>query len=158
MRERHHHYHHHHHYRDKSGYAHSAGAPGPGPNLHRLRRLPKEGKIAGVCAGFAAYFGWNLKWVRIAAILLTVFFFPLPLFVYVAAAFLMKPADAYEMHRTDTDEEKFWRTFTTRPRVTFSELKHRFRALDARIADLETAVTSDEYGLRKAFRDLERGI
>jgi phage shock protein C len=55
------------------------------------------------------------------------------------------------------EEERFWRTFSVRPRTTFSELKHRFRALDARIAEMEHAVTSSEYGLRKQFRDLERG-
>lgn len=158
MPERHHHHHHHHHWRDQSSYAHRAGAPGPGPNIHRLRRLPKRGKIAGVCVGVADYFGWSVKWTRIAAVLLTVFFFPVPIFVYVGAAIFMKPGDEVESRFADKEEEKFWRTFSTRPRVTFSELKHRFRALDARIADLETAVTSNEYGLRKAFRDLERGV
>jgi len=157
MPERHHHHHHHHHWRERSNYAHNAGAPGPGPNLHRLRRLPAKGKIAGVCAGLAEYFGWNVKWTRVFAILLTVFFFPLPIFIYFAAAIFIKPADGHEKPYADKEEEKFWRTFSTRPKVTFSELKHRFRALDMRIADLETAVTSDEFGLRKAFRDLERG-
>jgi phage shock protein C len=153
-----HHHHHHHHWRDKGSYAHRAGQPGPGPNFHRLRRNMRRGKIAGVCAGIAEYFGWNLKWVRVAAILLTVFFFPLPIFIYLGAAVFMKPdTDIDRTQLRDTEEERFWRTFSTRPKATFSELKHRFRALDARLADLARAVTSDEYGLRKAFRDLERG-
>lgn len=157
MPEKHHHHHHHHHWRDRSDYAHNAGAPGPGPNIHRLRRLPAKGKIAGVCAGVAEYFGWSLKWTRISAILLTVFFFPVPVFVYLGAAVFIKPADVRATRFANKEEERFWRTFSTRPKVTFSELKHRFRGLDVRIADLETAVTSNEYGLRKAFRDLERG-
>ena len=153
-----HHHHHHHHWRDKDSYAHRAGQPGPGPNFHRLRRNTRRSKIAGVCAGIAEYFGWNLKWVRVAAILLTVFFFPLPIFVYLGAAIFMKPdAGIDRAEFRNTEEERFWRTFSTQPKATFSELKHRFRALDARLADLERAVTSDEYGLRKAFRDLERG-
>ncbi|WDI31322.1 envelope stress response membrane protein PspC [Hyphococcus flavus] len=156
MPERHHH-HHHHHWRDRDSYAYRAGQPGPGPNFHRLRRDTKRGKIAGVCAGFSNYFGWNLKWVRVLGVLLTVFFFPLPIFAYVAAAVFIKPDDCAEQFSADPESERFWRTFSTRPKATFSELKHRFRALDARIADLEQAVTSDEYGLRKAFRDLERG-
>lgn len=152
-------HHHHHHWRERDSYAYRAGQPGPGPNFHRLRRDTRRGKIAGVCAGLADYFGWNLKWVRITAVLLTVFFFPLPIFLYVGAAVFMK-ADG-DVERTefhDVESERFWRTFSTRPKATFSELKHRFRALDARVADLEHAVTSDEYGLRKAFRDLERGV
>ena len=156
MPDRHYHHHHHHHWRDKGGYAHRAGQPGPGPNIHRLRRDSRNGKIAGVCAGLAAYFGWSAKWTRISAVLLTILFFPLPIFLYIAAAILMKSDDG---RRTFVDEEseRFWRTFSTRPKATFSELKHRFRAIDQRIGDLESAVTSDEYGLRKAFRDLERG-
>lgn len=155
MRE-HHHHHHHHHWRDKSGYVHRAGAPGPGPNSHRLYKDKKAGMFAGVCAGVANYYGWSVEWLRLGLAALTVFFFPLPLIAYVIAAFIMKNGSSQTELRT-REEENFWRTFSTRPKVTFSELKHRFRALDTRIADLETAVTSEEYGLRKAFRDLERG-
>lgn len=153
----HHHHHHHHHWRDRDSYAYRAGQPGPGPNYHRLRRDTKRGVIAGVCAGFAGYFGWNLKWVRILSVLATIFFFPFPALAYLAAAVFIKPDDAREKFQ-DKESERFWRTFSTRPKATFSELKHRFRALDLRIADLERAVTSDEYGLRKAFHDLERGV
>jgi phage shock protein C len=69
----------------------------------------------------------------------------------------MKPNRGEPPVYESTEEERFWRTFSVRPRVTFSELKHRFRALDTRIAQMEYAVTSSEYGLRKQFRDLERG-
>lgn len=155
MPDRHHH-HHHHHWRDREGYAYRAGAPGPGPNIHRLRRNTARGKIAGVCAGFAEYFGWSVKWTRIAAVLLTIFFFPVPIFIYLALAMIIKPSHGEPSYQT-SEEERFWRTFSVKPRATFSELKHRFRAIETRIADLESAVTSDEYGLRKAFRDLERG-
>lgn len=156
MRERHYHHHHHHHWRDKESYAFRAGRPGPGPNIHRLRRNMRRGKIAGVCAGISDYFGWSLKWMRLIVILLTIFFFPMPIIIYLAAAVLMKRDDGIETF-ADAEAERFWRTFSTRPKATFSELKHRFRAIERRIADLESAVTSDEYGLRKAFRDLERG-
>ena len=155
MSDRHHH-HHHHHWRDRDSYAYRAGQPGPGPNFHRLRRDTKNGVVAGVCAGVSAYFGWNLKWVRIIAVMSAVFFLPFTAISYLAAAVFLKPDNAAEQY-VDKESERFWRTFSTKPRVTFSELKHRFRALDTRIADIEHAVTSDEYGLRKAFRDLERG-
>lgn len=154
--ERHHHHHYHHHWRDRNDYAYRAGAPGPGPNIHRLRRNTKRAKVAGVCAGLAEYFGWRVKLVRLATILATIFFFPFPAIAYCAAAVLIKP-DNGQPAFVDAEEVRFWRTFSTRPKATFSELKHRFRALDARLADLESAVVSDEYGLRKAFRDLERG-
>lgn len=159
MPDRHHHHHHHYYggHRDKSGYAHHAGDPGPGPNRHKLYKDP-EGKVfSGVCAGIANYYGWqSANWLRIGWAAATLFFFPFPLIAYVILAFVLKPAPLGAAFKTP-EEERFWRTFSTRPKATFSELKHRFRALDARLADLERAVTSDEYGLRKAFRDLERG-
>ncbi len=160
MPERHHH--HHHHWRDRDSYAHRAGQPGPGPNFHRLRRNTRDGVIAGVCAGLAYYFGWNLKWVRISSVILAILFPPFVIGGYVAAAIFIKAdnriAGGEPESFRDPESERFWRTFSTRPKATFSELKHRFRALDRRIADLEQAVTSDEYGLRKAFNDLERGV
>jgi phage shock protein C len=155
MRERHHH-HHHYHNRDRDRYAYQAGDPGPGPNIHRLRRNTRRGKIAGVCAGLAEHFGWNLKLTRVGLILATIFAFPLPIFAYIAAAVFIKPDDGRSGF-ADAEEERFWRTFSTRPKATYSELKHRFRALDARLADIERTVTSEEYGLKKAFSDLERG-
>ncbi len=158
MPERHHH-HHHHHYgaRGRGGYAHHAGEPGPGPNRHRLYKDPDRKVITGVCAGIANYYGWrDPNGLRIGWAFASFFFFPLPVIAYFVLAFVLKPGPSIPVYESK-EEENFWRTFTTRPRATFSELKHRFRALDARLADIERTVTSDEYGLRKEFRDLERG-
>ncbi|MGE0408990.1 MAG: envelope stress response membrane protein PspC [Amphiplicatus sp.] len=149
-----------HHFRDREGYAYHAGEPGPGPNRHRLQRDVRRGKIAGVCAGLADYFGWSVKWLRIGWVLAAFVpaTSPLAIVGYIVLAIVMKPnrneAPLYETQ----EEERFWRTFSVRPRATFSELKHRFRALDARIAQMEYAVTSSEYGLRRQFRDLEGGL
>lgn len=138
-------------------YAHHVGEPGPGPNRHRMYRNRRDGKIAGVCAGVADYFGWRTKHVRIAAILLTVFFFPMPIFVYAVAAVLMPPGDPIATRYEDPEEERFWRSYSMKPKMTYADLRHRFRALDARVADMERAVTSSDYALRKEFRDLESG-
>ena len=160
MRDRHHHHHHHYYHggdEGHGGYARHAGEPGPGPNRHRLYRNVRAGKIAGVCAGVADYFGWNVKYTRAAAILLTIFFFPVPLFVYAGLAFVLRPGEPIANRYDDPKEERFWRTYSVKPRATFGELKHRFRAIEARIADMERTVTSNEYSLNREFRDLERG-
>lgn len=138
-------------------YARHVGNPGPGPNRHRIYRNTRGGKIAGVCAGLADYFGWRVKPVRIAAILLTVFFFPIPVLIYAAAAFFMPPGEPIASRYADPAEERFWRNYSARPKMTYSELRHRFRAIDVRIADMERAVTSSDYALRRKFRDLESG-
>lgn len=158
MPERHHH-HHHWHDRDRDGYAYRAGEPGPGPNFYKLRRDTRNGKVAGVCAGIANHFGFDRTIVRLGWIASFFFLGPLSLFAYVIMAFIVKPEDGPVRSSVHTrEDERFWRTFSVKPTATFSELKHRFRALDARVSDMERAVTSNEYGLKKAFRDLERGV
>ncbi|MEL6360001.1 MAG: envelope stress response membrane protein PspC [Pseudomonadota bacterium] len=157
-----HHHHHHYYYDDRGnrrhGYAFHAGEPGPGPNRHRLYRNMRDGKIAGVCAGLADYFGIDVKWVRIALIFSVLMSGTLTIFGYIVAAMVLKPGEPMAMRYGDPEEERFWRTYSVRPKATFSELKHRFRALDARVTDMERAVTSDEFGLRREFRNLERGV
>ena len=44
-----------------------------------------------------------------------------------------------------------------RPQVTFSNLRYKFMDLEDRLQGLESSVTSNEWRLRKQFRDLERG-
>ncbi len=144
-------------WRGHRNYARHVGDPGPGPNRHRIYRNMRSGKVAGVCAGLADYFGWRVGPTRLGAILLTVFFFPVPIFIYAGAAFLMPRGEPMAERYNDPAEERFWRTYSVKPKMTYSELRHRFRALDARVADMEHAVTSSEYSLRKQFRDLERG-
>ncbi len=51
----------------------SAAAWQSGPSMSRLVR-PRTGRvIAGVCAGIAQQYGWELVWVRVVAVLLAVF-------------------------------------------------------------------------------------
>jgi phage shock protein PspC (stress-responsive transcriptional regulator) len=52
----------------------AASAPGDGstasrPRRRRLMRLPGEGMMGGVCAGFAAYFDVDVVWIRLAFVL-----------------------------------------------------------------------------------------
>ena len=161
MPERHHHHHHHYHHeqRDRDGYAYHAGEPGPGPNPHRLRRSANDKWFAGVCGGLAEFFGWSSAPIRIAfgiGVLSPVG--PAALIAYLVLWMVMKPPVGGEqkLYRS-MEEERFWRTVSTKPKATFSQLRHKFRALDARVADMEEAIVSEEWGLRKAFRDLERG-
>jgi len=141
----------------RDGYAYHAGDPGPGPNMFRLRRDVKNKMLTGVCAGIARFFGYPVEWVRLGWV---AFFFISgggAVLFYLGASVILRPdQDTYRM-ASSPEEERFWKTFSFRPQATFSELKHRFRALETRISNIEYMVTSDEYGLRKAFRDLEKG-
>jgi phage shock protein C len=55
----------------------SAAPPPPPPNVYpggtQLMRLRHNRMIAGVCAGFAQHYGWDLNFVRIVTALVIVF-------------------------------------------------------------------------------------
>src|SRR5579859_7483440 len=122
-------------------------------NPIRLYRDTRKGRIAGVCAGLAAYFDIKVRYIRLAAILGVIFGFGIPIVIaYIALAFILKPMPE-QLFRSDS-EERFWRTVNVSPNLSVSELKSRFRALDRRLAEMEARVTSDEFHLRQKFRDL----
>jgi phage shock protein C len=124
---------------------------GPGPT--GLYRDPQHGKIAGVCAGLADYFGVRVTGLRIALILLSIFGFFGPVLVgYIVLAVLLHPKPAHLFR--DSDDEAFWRSVVRRPADTVSGLARRFRELDQRLARLEHRVTSPDEVLRAQFRQL----
>ena len=140
---------------DHSAYARHIGASAPRPRKHRLGRNLRDAKIAGVCAGVSDYFGWRLATVRLIAILATVFLFPAPMIVYAILAIFLPPAEPIATLYDTKDEADFWRDFTVQPKVAYGELRHRFRAIESRIATIESAVTSQEFALRREFSELK---
>jgi phage shock protein C len=123
------------------------------PSPTRLYRNKTEGMFGGVCAGIAEYFGLEPTMTRIVTFVLMLFF-PALLLVYLALVFLL-PVKPDRLYR-DEHERDFWRGIRTSPAATFSDVRHRFRSLDARLQRLERYVTSRDYNLDREFRDLER--
>jgi phage shock protein C len=121
--------------------------------LGRLYRDPERGMIAGVCAGIAEYVGLRPVQVRLLVILGLVFFFVPTVIVYVALAFILQPQPA-DLYRAN-DEAQFWRHVRTAPKGALFELRDRFRSVEERLARIESLVASEEYELRRKFRDIE---
>ena len=127
-----------------------AGRSGPRPT--GLYRNQDKGKVAGVCAGLADYFGISVFIVRLVALgSLFVFTFP-TLVCYFLATILIDPAPAFDYQ--SEDEKEFWRQLRVQPSVTLSRLRHRFRDQEHRIRAMEAFVTSAEARLHREFRDL----
>ncbi len=127
------------------------------PNPRRLYKDKDRKVISGVCAGLADYFNVDVTWVRIAAIV-GFFTFPGPPFMivgYLVAAFVMPERPLSFREPLSEEEDQFWRGVSRRPEVTFSNLRYRFRDLDERLIDIERVVTSDEWKLRRQFREIE---
>ncbi|HEX7340864.1 MAG TPA: envelope stress response membrane protein PspC [Rhodanobacteraceae bacterium] len=119
----------------------------------RFYRDRHNGKLMGVCAGIADYFGWNVTLVRLLAILAFFWLNGLTLIVYFALGFLLpvKPERLYDWD----DNEDYWRSVRRSPGETFRDVRHRFRGLEAKLARMEGYVTSGRYDLDRQFRDLE---
>lgn len=127
------------------------------PNPTRFYRSPHEKVIGGVCGGLGERFGWDPVLVRVAAVLLLFLsgFFPVGL-IYVVVMILTPYAPREYMRNIDPEEGAFWRGVSDRPRATFSQMKYTFMDLEDRLQKMERKVTSDEWRLRKEFRDLDR--
>ena len=118
-----------------------------------LYRDTKNGKIAGVCAGIADYFSWDVTVVRIVTVVAAISFTVVTLALYIAAALFLdpKPQDLYE----DPEEEEYWRRYRRSPRNTMSEARRRFRRLDKKLRKLEAYVTSRKFELDREFEKID---
>jgi phage shock protein C len=125
------------------------------PNPRRFYRS-RDRMIAGVAGGIADQFGWDPTLTRIVVgvMFLTGFFTGLILAAYLVI-WWVTPVRPYQPRDLGPDEERFWRNVSDRPAETFSSLKYRFRSLDDRLANIERTVTSEEWRLRRQFKDLE---
>jgi phage shock protein C len=124
-------------------------------NERRFRRSSDCAMLGGVCAGLADYFGFNLRAMRILAV---VAFFLNPLLATVAylAAVMLVPADSTRPKKNDVDPG-FKRSVRSAPGQAMSDVRRRFQSLDRRLARLEKYVTSGRYKLDREFRDLGHG-
>ncbi len=125
------------------------------PNPKRFYRSREDKMLFGVCGGLAQRFGWDATIVRIAVVVLSLLG-AAGLFViaYLIAAVIVPKAPFGGSH-ISPEEDAFWRGVSDRPRATFGNLKYTFMDLEDRLKTLEQRVTSDEWRLRKEFRDLE---
>lgn len=121
-------------------------------NPFRLYRDPSRRWVAGVCAGIADYFGTSLGLVRFATFVSFALFFVPTAAAYIALAVLLKSKPGGLFH--DAREEEFWRGVATDPPQTLQGLRRKFRDLEERLGRMEALVTSDEFELRRGFRDL----
>ena len=147
------HHHYHHHYYDR----HEARSASGSPNPHRLARSRTNRVICGVCAGIAEYMGWRALHVRLGfALAFALGLAPVVIFSYIILCIVMKRGSSNSAPPYHSqEEEKFWRNVSTKPTLIFSELRHRFRRIDGRLANMERAVTAEEYSLNKAFKEIE---
>ncbi len=124
------------------------------PNPHRLYRDKEKGIIGGVCAGLAEYAGFDTSLVRFAVIISLLFFFPITVLGYVIAWAVIPKRPAYR-NSVSSEEGVFWQGITHNPKTLLSNIHYHFRQMDKRLQKMERLTTSEEWRLRRQFRELE---
>jgi phage shock protein C len=114
----------------------------------------QNARWSGVCAGIADYTGFDVTWVRVGAVILTVMGgFPWTLIAYWVAAWVAdpKPHGMYE----NAEEAKFWQGVRQSPTRSTRDVRSKFRDIDRRLADVETYYTSRNSRLANEIDNLK---
>ncbi|WP_176291298.1 envelope stress response membrane protein PspC [Vibrio natriegens] len=128
-------------------------------NKRELYRDPANGKLAGVCAGFANYFGvevWLIRILVISAGLLGGTF--LVLLAYVALAFMLEKqpmtySENIKAQQDHTLKSKPWQKGQS-PEEFLRVLERDFDRIDGKIRNMEAYVTSDTFRVNREFNKL----
>jgi phage shock protein C len=132
--------------------------------LSGLRRDPYRGRVSGVCAGIAGYYGLNLKLIRIAMVVCAFINPFLTIGGYALATFLIRPlpeprpdGGQSEMNAGTSAQRAKDAEEDLPPELRFAALKDKFRELEERTGGIETLVTSSEFRLRRDFKNMGEG-
>ena len=142
------------------------------PRTSRLCRDRENGKLLGVCAGIANYYGLESWVVRLIALTGLVFLTSVTLVGYFVAALLMdpnpkrrrrslrpprprrrgRPKRRARNHAT-TDSQK---AYTWVPRQRLRDVRADFDQMELKLRRMEAHVTSGHYDLHRELAELER--
>lgn len=123
-----------------------------------LYRIPQQGKIAGVCAGVADYFGFETWLVRVVAVSIFLLGGSGIIFILYVALWMIldvKPAST-KVHDDISEIEvkrKVWQAGEP-AKQALADVNSRFRSLESRLRSLERYVTSDNYDLKRQINNL----
>ncbi len=140
-----------------------------------LYRNASQGKIAGVCAGLADYFGWETWLVRIlvvSGVLLGMGWF---IVIYIAAWFILdkkpgalnkKNQQTKSQYSTESNQSadnlssesikvksRIWQAGEP-PKQAFHDIRRKFKSLEKELRQMEHYVTSPEFTVSREINKL----
>lgn len=118
----------------------------------RFYRNRDRAMLAGVCAGLADYFGFNLKVTRILVVVAFFMAMPMTIAVYIVTVLLVPSAP--DPLRQEGHDPEFRKALRSSPSQTLGDVRRRFQSLDSRLARLERYVTSSRFKLDQEFKNL----
>ena len=127
-------------------------------NGRTLYRNPKNGKVAGVCAGIADYFNFETWLVRVLAV--SIFLLGGTGFVFVIYIALWMILDTKPVNLENKDQHKdieiknkVWQAGEPAKQALF-DVSRQFSGLETRLQRLEKHVTSDNFDLKRQINSL----
>ena len=138
----------------------------------RFYRSADRALLGGVCAGVADYFGFNLRVLRLMAVIAFIFAMPFATIAYIAAVLLIpaKSSGNGSYRRRATKSHSRARSCNRRerrkarkearrrqdagPSEAAIKVREKCDALDQRIVELEKIITSSSYQLDREIRNL----
>ncbi|MCP4325833.1 MAG: envelope stress response membrane protein PspC [Alteromonadales bacterium] len=122
---------------------------------NKLYRIPEQRKIAGVCAGVAERFGYEVWLVRM--IVISAFFLGIPFIsvLYIAGWLILdiKPLSKDSYEEAVKVKSKIWQQGEP-PKVALNKLNTQFQQLELRIQSIESYVSSSEFNLSQKIKQL----
>lgn len=125
----------------------------PGPR--RLFKDRENGMVAGVCAGIADYFGFDVTITRIIVVIGLFLFLPTTLVAYIVLALLLPTKPRLSAGIRDEAAATLQRSVRSAPHSTLDNIRHRFREVDARLQRMEKYLTSKRFELDREFESLK---
>ena len=125
------------------------------PRTAKLQRDVKRGKIFGVCAGFAGYYGLETWVVRLLAVTGLVFLTGVVFVGYLAATLILdknvgQPDHAADQRRASSGRRRRDdRQRSASPLRRLREVRAHFDAMELRLRRMEAHVTSGQYELQR---------
>lgn len=137
----------------------------------RLYRDTKQGKVAGVCAGLADYFGWEVWVVRILCVTALIFSSSIAFVAYIVAwVVLDKKPQSPDAHSgrvfsataqtIESNEEqqveiktRVWEAGKV-PAEALQDIVFEFQEVETSLQALERCVTSSKYQIEQEFNRL----
>ena len=128
--------------------------------------------LGGVCAGIADYFGFNLKVLRILAVIAFFVAMPMTVIAYLAVVFLI-PAryESPNRHERPVRKERVSRRERRRarkqarreaefraqqvPSEAAAVVREKCQSLEERLVEIEKTITSSKYQLDQEFKNLQ---
>ena len=137
------------------------------PRTPRLCRDRENGKLLGVCAGIANYYGLESWVVRLIALTGLVFLTSVTLVGYFVAALLMDPSPLHRRRprarpaRRRRRERRSGKrdspeTYSWVPRQRLRDVSAEFDQMELKLRRMETHVTSGHYQLHRELAELEK--